>query len=187
MGNILYIKSKHATAAVFSLLAFFSAPSAGFADDFGTGTGDTGPFADSSLHYWCEDGLNYVPAWYDPIADAMTYLETHTDMTTLHVSQCAQTTDIWYKVENLDYLGVGVRGFSACRLWTDIANTCDSFWLRIDSDLPTYTQRRKTSCHEVGHTVGLSHASAGDDCMISGNYGYLGYNAHHVAHINSKY
>lgn len=53
---------------------------------------------------------------------------------------------------------------------------------------------KKTSCHEIGHTIGFEHHPPSyypdheQDCMRSGNIGealaWLRINDHHSAHIN---
>lgn len=59
---------------------------------------------------------------------------------------------------------------------------------------PNFRDYRKTSCHELGHTVGLTHGGGGgdggsDDCMVSGyttDTTVTGrYSAHHEGHINA--
>lgn len=34
----------------------------------------------------------------------------------------------------------------------------------------TANRHRKTSCHELGHAIGIGHATSSASCMISGNY-----------------
>ena len=55
----------------------------------------------------------------------------------------------------------------------------------LDDDL----NREKTACHELGHSLGLTHhASPYDDCMISGpvNAGHKEYINHHINHIDNR-
>lgn len=48
--------------------------------------------------------------------------------------------------------------------------------------------RTKTSCHEVGHSGGLSHSYSANDCMLSGHVssGHITYNSHHHSHLNQN-
>ncbi|MEY4390936.1 MAG: hypothetical protein RLZZ400_679 [Actinomycetota bacterium] len=174
-------------ACCLSLLAVSEARG----DDFGTNTSDTGPFADDASHTWCEGHLNYVPSWFDPMQDAMDNLDSQTDMTTGAPTSCYTSTDIWYDVYGSSVLGLNVRGRSMCRVALTVGTVCGSFIVQLNSDLlSTYSSRRKTACHEIGHTVGLSHSSiltSTSDCMISGDYTFHTLNSHHVSHINSKY
>jgi hypothetical protein len=73
--------------------------------------------------------------------------------------------------------------------------------MRLNIDLLLdYTQRRKTLCHEIGHSVGLQHyTSAGsgavpgenNDCMksgpVDGDVWWIEYSDHHQAHIDTAY
>lgn len=50
----------------------------------------------------------------------------------------------------------------------------------------------KTTCHELGHSVGAAHSDTSDDCMRNGEIPnvlpqWQRYNAHHVGHINAAY
>lgn len=175
-------------ASAVILSGYFFLPSSATADPFGTYASDTGPKADGAHHTWCEFRANWIPSWFDPFDDAMTYLDTRTDMTTSRDYACTPDTDILFSVRNSESLGATTRGVSFCIDLNLETMVCNSSHVQLNSDLLlTYTQRRKTSCHEIGHTVGLSHAPTGDDCMISGNYGYAGYNPHHTLHINIAY
>lgn len=181
------LRTPRLAATVATLLLTISGPAQ--ADPFGTNTIDTGPMADSPFHDWCEALYNFGPPWNDPMDDAMYYLESHSDMSVGKLwSRCTNNTDILFTVKDSASMTPFVRGSTSCRVWVTFGDVCDSFVVLFNSDLLlTYTQRRKTACHEIGHSVGLSHAPTGDDCMISGNYGYAGYNQHHVSHINYNY
>jgi len=69
---------------------------------------------------------------------------------------------------------------SRCKTWVTVDVKCESYYARLnksvisDSAHPA-AQKKKTSCHELGHTVGVRHYSAGsspdgstDSCMRSG-------------------
>jgi hypothetical protein len=163
-------------------------PATAFADPFGTGTSDTGYLADNNVHTYCQYMVSYIPAWFDPMQDAMNNLANQTDMSVTYISRCEAITDVLFSVTDSSVIGSNVRGATACLTFIPNTSICNTSRVWLNSDLlTTYSARRKTSCHEVGHSVGLSHAPTGDDCMISGSYTYSSYNSHHVGHINAAY
>lgn len=95
---------------------------------------------------------------------------------------------------NTGGLPAGVRGSTQCVVFRsngfcDRNNvTLDLSEINIGDD--DEQDQDKTACHELGHTVGLTHHNAPySDCMISGerpdnSSQYELYNAHHVGHIN---
>lgn len=162
-------------------------------DPFGTNTTDTGPFADSGFHDYCW-GYGFDAVLHDNAASAMSSLDVQTDMVDSFRTTCSSVTDIfWFDGD----LPGAARGGTRCVTWTTYGVICNSFDIMLDpaainvgseDELDT----TKTACHEVGHTTGLSHASTGTDCMISGEMPstdgqWRSYNAHHVDHINSRY
>ena len=183
------------TVSVLGALAllgtFVSASPAANADVFGPNPPEAGWFADNNLHTWCEGHVNYAPSWFDPMQDAMDYLDAQTDLTTGTPHPCDSSIDIWYDVYDSKILGSDIRGRTFCRVAVTASGVCGSFAVQLNSDLlNTYMSRRKTACHEVGHSVGLSHSSyltSTSDCMISGDYTFTFLNTHHVDHINSRY
>ena len=193
MGASMKLRRRLYTAMV-AVVAIIAAPTyavAAKADVFGPYSSDSGPFADNYIHTWCEGHANYIPIWRDSMQDAMDYLDLQTNMTTGWPEHCDINTDIWYDVYDSSVLGYNVRGLSFCRIALTSEGVCGSALLAMNSDLlNTYMDRRKTSCHEIGHTVGLAHSSqltSTSDCMISGNYTFTFLNSHHKDHINSRY
>jgi len=112
---------------------------------------------------------------------------------------CESSTDVIFYKDRIDG---SAGGHSPC-IRTNANGYCDTRAVTIDWDLiqavsthPNY-QARKTICHEIGHTLGVRHYSAGsspdgttNSCMISGVYDSGAdwtkqYGPHHVAHINS--
>ena len=180
MGN-----NKKAIVAL-SILGMAISPSIARADIFGGGPPDSYYYADNSLHMYCFD-LNYIAAWQNPMIDALTNLQNQTNVTVQESVTCSADTDVAFMVKNGSFWA-GIRGQTACRKFAQQAGVCAGSIIVLNSDLLNdYQNRRKTACHELGHSVGLSHAATGDDCMISGSSSLINYNAHHVSHINSYY
>lgn len=137
--------------------------------------------------------------WGTPFVDAMISLDNQTDMYDLYASSCGSQTDVQAERSNNAYMP-GIRGSYQCLTFIS-GSVCDTGRLRMNVDLLVdYTQRRKTFCHEIGHSVGLEHyTSAGmgvvagenNDCMKSGAVGadlwWIEYSQHHRDHINQTY
>ena len=126
----------------------------------------------------------------------MVNLDTQTELFDSFQATCDVVHDdiIWLDGNLPD----GVRGQAPCIIWiSHDPDVCDSYDIVLDpaelnegsnDELDT----TKTACHEVGHTVGLSHSPTGDDCMRSGeipstDVKWRKYNSHHVGHINNYY
>lgn len=121
----------------------------------------------------------------------MYWLDQTTDMTS-QAQSCLNYTDVWwYKAD----LPAGVRGQRVCVVVGDIPSVCDRSnvsidFAEVDIGSNDWEDRRKTACHELGHSVGLNHDTA--SCMISGEIPSVGeqwrrYSSHDVGHINAQY
>lgn len=177
------------TLGLIATLSFFAGlpgPRA-TADPFGVGPPNAGWFADNANHSWCTYG-SFVSTWYNPIRDSMYTLDVTTDMTRTYVSVCDSATDVQFHLSTSSSMGAGVLGTYNCLVTVTSANRCGAARIRLNTDLlDTFSRRMKTSCHEVGHSVGLTHTSAYGGCMVSGYSNNNTYSSHHVNHINSKY
>jgi hypothetical protein len=148
--------------------------------------------ADSSLHTYC------YTAGFDTDQSIASYamntvLDGTTDMTdSFTAGNCANLTlDVWWWEENLPGT---TRGMWECVDQVN-ATTCDSSditldFAELDEGINDWYDRRKTSVHEVGHSVGLGHDAI--SAMISGEVPGIGlvwrrYSPHDLAHINANY
>lgn len=182
MGKLL----SSTVALGLSTLIAIATSSSVRADIFGGGPPDSGYFADNSLHMYCMD-LNYFPAWDTPMVDSLNFLQSQTNMTVQKSVTCSNDTDALFVVRNGPEL-FGIRGSTECMKMTKTQGICAGSLITLNSDILTdYVSRRKTSCHELGHSVGLTHSWTSDDCMISGTSSNVLYNLHHVNHINYYY
>lgn len=139
-------------AGLMAVLAAFLVPLSG------TATADTpqpdGP-PDGGDHSWCYlDSFNQETA-----ADAaMTRLRNQTDVTTNFPGSCLEHTDVRWRQDNL----ADAYGEAECRTRWAGSDDCDTYRLTLDmgeinaAPRPV-DQRSKTSCHELGHTVGVRH------------------------------
>lgn len=163
------------------------------ADNFGTGPPATGWIADNGAHSYCRaSGLD--ADLHGLLDDVMVYsLEGATDMTR-HLEACQLSTDVW--VYDAD-LPPGVRGQYGCNSGYLIGNVCSTASVTIDPALIRVgdfdnDDIKKTFCHEIGHSVGLTHGDFMTDCMINDEIPeptgqWKHYNTHHKGHINAQY
>ena len=148
------------------------------ADNYGNGDGSAGLRPDNSLHTFCfaanYDGSNPP----DAAGQSMTNLVNETTMTKERVD-CGGDTDARFTIAQL---GPFADGRWTCL--TGSGNYCNHALLEFDtSNIGSPNDWRQTTCHEVGHSVGLAHGD-GNDCMGT-DPGEHHYNNHHQAHINN--
>lgn len=164
------------------------------ADDWGVLDADTGPTPDHGQHTYCYDA-SVSQDLRDNILTAEANLESQTQADVQFQSSCVTTgttgqTDVrWRQID----LPSGVSGSVGCdRYWSD--DTCDRARASLDLaeiSLGSFDEEDETqsACHELGHTVGLTHAT--NDCMkgISspdpGDPSNFEYSPHHVSHIDT--
>lgn len=150
---------------------------------------------DKGFHSWCYlSNFNQQTA-----ADAaVTRLRNQTAVDTLFPGSCREHTDVRWRQGSLPGYGR-----AECRTRWASNNRCDTYNVtlymnRINNAQRPINQRSKTSCHELGHTVGVRHYSGtnfpgGDtahSCMRSGEVtsawtNITRYGHHHrTRHIN---
>jgi hypothetical protein len=157
--------------------------------------------ADSANHgFWYNSGLSSAMAgatnW------SRTYNYDGTDVNTFNVTALAFDTDVVvYDQDYTTYCGKvwhypgvpGTVGMAECKsLATNPANACEKFEVRFDESAalaPSTPEawRRSLACHELGHTLGLTHENT-DSCInpdISETR--YGLTAANVSWINSHY
>jgi len=167
-------------------LALATSISGALADPFGTNGPNTGPFADNSLHNYCFVGT-MESYWVNPLTLAMTNLDNQSQMTIGTQYSCNSDADIRFSKVDSSIL-LGILGSYRCTSWTQVYGVCAGSSIQLNSDLLTSTSfRQKTACHEIGHSVGLTHGASYGGCMISGFSTINFYSSHHISHINSHY
>ncbi len=162
------------------------------ADDWGTGTSNTGAHPDSDPHTYCYNANiaegakpNISSAQWDSMDPTAVNVDYNS---TCDYSSSSETDVVWFTGN----LAEGVRGSARCE---DFDTYCDQFYVTLDlAELNEGSNdefdQTKTACHELGHTGGLTHAATGNDCMDSGevpntNLQWHRYNDHHKAHLTN--
>jgi hypothetical protein len=160
------------------------------ADGFPSCAG-AGCLPDNFNHWWCYDGsVSVVLA--SAIRRAMNTLDEQTNYTQINEPDfvCNTTTDVVWQQNT----GISDRGDFWC-LDDNSSGRCEQARLRLNPNLLTDTSnRRKTACHELGHSVGLTHGTFNvdndryTDCMRSGlvdnDDAWWVYDDHHVKHAD---
>jgi len=171
-------------------------------------TADTWPFnsnflPDQGNHNYCYSST-YTPQAEirTQIYNSMVYMHNNTNAKRTYHSTCdtsgeGQTDVVWEGRS----LSSGAIGDATCMVkWS--SGRCDRYRTRINGPLirdhyssDTYRNRqyRKTSCHELGHTLGLDHYPSpyNDSCQRSGWTGTIDaswtrtWTEHHRGHINA--
>lgn len=135
------------------------------ADIFGAGPPESGWVADNSLHNYCFDG-SYPSYWVNPLTSAMVNLDDQTVMTTGVQYACNTDADVRFIKYNDTSKDAPLGQYTCIKFTIDGARCAGSYVYLNEAKLTSTTLRQKTACHEVGHSVGLTH---------------------HVAHINANY
>jgi hypothetical protein len=181
-------------SAAFLTLVLLPSPVMG--DPWGTGTSATGDHPDGGNHTYCyAAGLSSALTANIQYAEN-TSLAASTDASVSKDTPCigdaaAQTDVVWFSSNGLEN---GVRGRTQCMRFNPSTGYCDRNHVILDlaeineGSNDGYDQT-KTACHELGHTVGLTHGGS-SDCMLNGERPstatqYQNYNAHHRGHINA--
>ena len=166
-------------ASLLAITLAFATPAS--ADPFGVGGRDTGWLADNHDHDYC---WSTDFTWTDlrnKATAAMDYLESSTDFSGGSHQSCNSGTDVYFeRHDDLD-----VRGQYQC--FDRSGNECDRAHVRIsgDTDMLPRNQRRKTLCHEIGHSAGATHHDSGWGCMVSGTSTSEIYFSHTRTHMNN--
>jgi hypothetical protein len=166
-----------------------AAPAA--ADDFNLCTVDVGCRPDNFNHWYCLDNVANAGLRTD-FRTAMGNLQADTNYDVFEEGAgCNDVTDVVV----IEDTSLGSRGAYDCSFDNSAGNCEQAFiWLNPNR-LPTTQDRVKTSCHEIGHSLGLRHGTNADnasyvDCMHSGEVpaGDLWdtYDNHHRQHINNR-
>lgn len=156
-------------------------------------------FADDSSHNFCFEssvGSGLRDLISNEVKDA---LGSSTHMTAPQVT-CSSSTDV--RFASLTASPVTWRGIYECQsVVSGQTAKCNSARVTLNLfHLPDQFQRKKTACHETGHSVGLRHYSSHEgpgtnntlSCLISGSVPeqskYIRYSDHEVTnHINDRY
>lgn len=178
------------TAVLSLLLAalpWSSAAADGFALCYGS-EGQSGCLPDNKEHTYCwSDTFEQYVVMTDAGSYAMSNMVSQTTYTKTFISDCTQLTDVvWIRDPNL---GAGTRGSYQCQAF-NTADECEWSHVRLNPTLLNNDlNRNKTACHELGHSLGLTHHAAPySDCMVSGavTSGHQHYNDHHVTHVDNR-
>ena len=197
-------KSRTLTCGFATLAVFAAQAGSAAADPWGTNTEDTGWDPDPNEHTYCFESGAFTATDRNRIHDVYYVTDVNSDMTRLHMTSCTGNTDVRWE----DWSGFGYfRGNFACVSWS--GSQCNSGRGMLDTTTiasdnwagGSYANGfRKDACHEMGHSMGLTHYKDQNgtfpnppynqqDCMISGDVNddttFQAYGAHHKDHINN--
>lgn len=171
-------------AGVLSALMLFGAFGVrAAADEWGSQDSNTGAHPDSNPHGFCYDA-SVTADLKSGIQEAEWDALNPTHATVTFDSSCqftgsGETDVVWFELEL-----PGLDGKAPCEDYDN--GRCDQYYAQIDDDVNGELDESQTACHELGHTVGLSHGSW--DCMAgdppNSQTKWRRYGTHHTDHIN---
>lgn len=172
-------------AMAITALTFFTTPSS--ADSFPDNHHDG--LADSSTHTYCfQSWVSDASVGHYAMRDI---LDDTTDMSDSYSTTCTTSTDVVFRDVNL---GGSLRGRYTCMTWysNDRCNysIVELDFAQIDIGSNDWHDRRKTSGHEVGHSVGTNHDTI--SMMISGSIPdtsvtWRRFSSHDITHVDASY
>lgn len=165
-------------SALFALTGIALGTGVASADVYADGYPDSGFRPDNSEHTYCW-GSNYDGTTARDAANyAMNNLDNQTTMYDNFISGgCSSITDArWIKTTD------NVDGYYQC-LSFNSAGECESAHVAINpNNMGGWADWKQTACHEVGHSVGLTHGNY--DCLSSDSSKQQ-YSDHHRDHVNN--
>lgn len=156
------------------------------ADPYGTGTAGAGLMTASLSPKFC---LGSTMSANEKLTfrAAATYVKNNTIYSLTESSQCAGVVLPSFWVRRDSSMGSLTRGYWQCV--QQGFGKCSRANIGLNPTLLVNPiNRRKTSCHELGHGLGLKHHNAGYGCMKSGSVSVATttYVAHHLTHISKR-
>lgn len=152
------------------------------ADLYGTGGSDVGRRPDNHDHDWCWSTGWPGSTWSTDANTRHANLDSQTSFGGGTNQTCDSGTDVYWKAASITQ-----RGTYVCDDFN--GTTCDNASVTINTNtsiLAAGDQRRKSMCHELGHSGGLAHYSGtAYDCMVSGSSTLKTYRTHAVTHLNN--
>jgi len=150
-----------------SLLVIIAAPA--IADPWGTETTDTGAHPDANPHGYCFSssvGPDAKPNMTDAEDNALE--PTNANVTfdsSCNLSGTGETDVVW----RVGDLAPGVLGHNYCEDFD--GSYCDQYYNTLDMTeiaigIDDEIDETSIACHELGHSVGLTHGGGSDDCMV---------------------
>ena len=161
----------------------------------GCGSGSPVNMADGGTHYFNYVSLN--SAVQSAVAWSRTYNYDPTDVNTGYDSTIDSTTDVI--VRNQDYTTYcgfdwhsptsgGTIGLATCDSLSGLR--CEQHTVRFDLsyfNAASQPNERGVACHEIGHTLGLTHRDADNGCMKTSAPQNTYLTDHDEAHLNANY
>lgn len=167
------------------------------ADQWGTNDSSTGAHPDEDPHTYClgssvVTGLkpNIYEAEWDALDPTQANVNFHSSCT---LSGTSETDVVWTQSNLVN----GVLAQTSCDNFEILSGECDQNYIKFDFDEVNEgnddeIDQTITTCHELGHTAGLSHGSTQDDCMENVStinpptaLKWRRYSSHHINdHIN---
>lgn len=144
------------------------------------------PFADNSFHDHVSVERNSAErANWQPRFDGPGGEDNYepTDLTFTKASSYYSSVDVYWYVT---YIPGHIGGTYECKAWAS-STRCDRSLIKIADDafLMSYLLQNNLVCHELGHSVGFGHGTAGASCMTGGENNRLAW--WEIQTINSKY